>query len=89
MAYVLPDILLRIELRALRRDRDDRDIVGDLELGRQVPAGLVHGHDGVRAGGNCAGDLCQMQLHSVGIAEGQDEACSVAFLMPYRAKNIG
>ena len=31
----------------------------------------------------------KMQLHSVGIAEGQDEACSVAFLMPYRAKNIG
>ena len=61
MAHVLPDILLRIELRALRRDRDDRDIVGDLELGRQEPAGLVHGHDGVRAGGNCAGDLCQMQ----------------------------
>lgn len=39
IAHELPHILLRIELRALRWDRDDRDVCGHLELRCQVPSG--------------------------------------------------
>jgi hypothetical protein len=41
VAHVLPDVFLRVELRAFREDGDDRDVCGQVELRRQVPSCLI------------------------------------------------
>jgi hypothetical protein len=89
VANELPDIFLRIEFGTFRWDRDDGDIVGDHQLGRQVPAGLVHEQHGVSAGIDCEGDLRQVQIHRVGVAERHDEARSLALLRTYGSEDVG
>jgi hypothetical protein len=89
VAHELPHILLRIELRAFRWDRDDRDVGGHLELRRQVPTGLIHEQHGVSARRDVERDLCQVQVHGVGIAERQDKARRLAILGTDRAEDIG
>src|SRR6185437_3121045 len=41
VADELPDVFDRVELGRLRRQRHQGDIVGDDELGRKVPAGVI------------------------------------------------
>ena len=41
VAQDLPDIFHRVQFRRARRQEQKRDGVRDLELGRDVPAGLV------------------------------------------------
>ena len=49
LAEVLPDVLDRIEFRRARRQRDEGDVVGDLQLVGGVPAGLIQEPEGVGA----------------------------------------
>lgn len=88
VTHELPHLLLRVELRTFRRDRDDRDVGGQLQLRRQVPAGLIHEQHGVGAGSDVQGDLCQVQDHGVGVAERQNEAGRLALLRAYRAEDV-
>ena len=41
VAHELPDILHRVQLGRSWRQRQDGDVVGDRQLGRQVPTGLI------------------------------------------------
>ena len=54
-----------------------------------MPACLVHQHHGVGAWRDAQGYLRQMQVHRVGIAERQDEACRLTFLRADRTEDIG
>ena len=54
-----------------------------------MPSGLVHQYDCVGAWGNGVGYLGQVQRHGFGVAEGQDEPCTLAVLRADRAEDIG
>ena len=89
VAHELPHILLRIELRALRWDRDDRDVCGQLEFRCQVPSGLIHEQHGVSTRRDVERDLGEVQVHSVGVAERQDQPRCLALLGADRAEDVG
>ena len=42
VAHELPDVLGRVQLGRFRRQQDDGDVGGKIELARAVPARLVH-----------------------------------------------
>ena len=89
VAHELPDVLDRIQLGAFGWESDDADIGRHLQFTRHVPTGLIHQHDRVSARGHGERYLGEMQRHGLGIAEGQDEACSLAEFRADRAKDIG
>ena len=70
LSYELPDILLAVELRCTRRQRQERDVAGNLEFLGAMPAGLIEDKDCVRAYGYSCSDLIEMKLHGFGVAEG-------------------
>jgi hypothetical protein len=49
-------------------------LLGNWQLGRGVPTGLIEQHDGVRAGCHGLRYLLDVQGHGVRVAAGQDEA---------------
>ncbi len=73
VAHELPDVLDRIEFRAFRWQGQQGDIVGDRQIGGEMPSGLVHQEDRVGTRGHGEGNLLKVQHHGGGIAEGQDE----------------
>ena len=89
VADELPDILDRVELGTLWRERDDGDVGRDDEIPGQVPGGLIEEKHGVRARRDGGGDLGQVQVHGGGVAEGQDEASALALLRADGAKDVG
>ena len=50
VAHELPDVLDRIERGRFRRQRQERDVVGDGKPLRDMPSRLIKNKDGVRAG---------------------------------------
>jgi hypothetical protein len=50
VAHELPDVFDRVEFGRFGRQRHQGDVVGDGELGREMPAGLVEQQDGMGAG---------------------------------------
>ena len=74
VADELPDVFDRVELGRLRRQRHQGDIVGDVELGRKVPAGLIEQQNSMGSRRHRSGDLGQMQSHGGGIAARQNKA---------------
>ena len=89
IAHELPDVLGGVELRAFRREHQERDIVRNHEAGREVPSGLVDDERGVLAGGHLGGDFGEVQVHRLGVAGGQDERGSLAIAGADRAEDIG
>ena len=45
----------------------ERDVLGDVELGGGVPAGLIEPHDGMRARRDGTADFLEMQVHGLGV----------------------
>src|SRR5665647_1584398 len=89
VAHELPDILDRVQFWGSGRQEQQGYVVGQLELGRDVPACLVEDQDGVGAGIDGPTDLFQVLVHGLGIAVGQDEAGAFAFLGTDGAEDIG
>lgn len=89
LPHELPDVLDRIELRRLSGQRDDGDVLGHVELGRGVPACLVHEQHGVRARGHGLRNLDEVEVHRLGVAKGQDEAGGLAIRRADRAEDGG
>ena len=89
VAHKLPDIFDRIELGAFWRQRNDSDICGHEEAGRQMPASLIDQEDGMGSGRNRFGDLCKMQVHRLAVAGRQDQGRALALLGADRAEDIG
>ena len=88
MAQVLPDVLDRVQLRRARGQPDRRDVGRHSQLWRRVPTGAVEDEDGVRAGGDLGGDLVEVELHHLGVGEGQRQRRAFAASGTDRAEEI-
>ena len=88
-AHELPDVLDRVEFGALGRQRDDADVVGDLELASGVPSGLIHQDDCMSARRDGKRYLGKVQRHGFGVAEGQDQSGALAAFRADCAEDIG
>ncbi len=89
VAQELPDVFGRIEFGTLRRQRQNGDVLGNVELVGHVPASLVDHQHGMGARRDMPGDFRQMQVHRVGVAFGQDERGALAVLGRDRAEDVG
>lgn len=87
--HELPDVFGRVELGRFGRQGHEADVVGDLELGREVPTGLVEQQHRMRAGLDRLRDLCQMQGHGGGVTARQHKTGRCAARWADRAKDIG
>ena len=89
VAQELPDVFDRVQLRAFRGQRHERDGGRHDEMARQVPSGLVQEENGMLAGRNLGRDLGQVQGHRLGVATGQDERCTFAVVRAYGSEDVG
>jgi len=71
------------------RQEDQRDVVGHIELGGGVPSGAVEQQDGVGSLGDVAGDFLEMELHGLGVGEGQRKRSPDAARGTNGAEQIG
>ena len=88
-AHELPDVFLRVQLRAFGRQRDQRDVGRDDQATRKMPSGLIDQDSGVRARRDLRGDLGQVKVHRFGVASRHDERRALAVLGTDRAEDIG
>ena len=88
VAHELPDVFLRVQLGAFRRQRHDRDVVGHNEPGRQVPSGLIDQQRGMAAGRDLSGDGRKVKVHRLGVAPGQNEAGGFALCRADSTENV-
>ena len=89
LPHELPDVFDRVELGRLGRQRQQGDVVGDVELVGHVPAGLIEHDQGVGAWLDGERDLVEMELHGPCVALGQDEACTLASGGTDRTEDVG
>lgn len=89
LPHELPDVFLRIELRALGGQRDDGDVRRHNQLRRHVPSGLIHKQHGVSAGSNSLRDFGEVEVHRRGVAPGQNEARCLALLRADGTEDVG
>ena len=89
VADELPDVFDWVEFGRFRRQRHQGDVVRDIELGREMPTGLIEKQDGVGAWHDRPGDFRQMQCHGGGVAEGQDEARAGSPCWANGAEDVG
>ena len=83
------DVFLRIQLWALCRQRDQRDVGGDVQSAGQMPSGLIDEDRGVCARRDLRRNLGEMQVHRLGVATRHDERGAFALLRTDRAEDIG
>ena len=76
LPHKLPDVFGRVEFGRFGRQRHETDVLGDFELGREMPPSLVEQQHRMRAGLNRLGDLCQMHCHRRGIAARQHKTAA-------------
>lgn len=88
-SQVLPDVLDRVQFRAIGRERDEGDVVGNDQRVSAVPAGSVEHQHGLGAQRNGSGYLGKMGVHRGGVGEGHDEARRRAALRADRTKYVG
>ena len=69
----LPQILDRVELRAVGRQWQQADVVGHAQPLGAMPASLVEDHHGVGIHSDLGRDLGQMQVHGRGLDQREDE----------------
>ena len=74
VAQELPDILDRVQLGCPRRQRHEGDVGWHLQLGRDMPAGLIQENHGVGSGRDRLGDLGQMQAMASVVQRGSTRA---------------
>ncbi len=89
LAQVLPDVLDRVELRRVARQRQQCDSVGDIEASAVVPAGLVEDDDGMGARRDVMADLLEVLVHGPAVGMGQDEGGADIALGAHGTEQIG
>jgi hypothetical protein len=88
LPHKLPDVLDRVQLGRLGRQRHQGDIGRHLQLARDVPAGLIQEQHRMRSGRHRLRDLGQMQGHRLGRAARQHQACSLALRRADRPEDV-
>ena len=86
--HELPDVFLRIEFWAFGGKRDDGDVAGNDQIGRQMPPGLVEQECCMSTRLDLGGDGFQMKVHCLRVAPGQDQSDSLASLGTDCAKDV-
>jgi len=89
VADELPDVIDRIQLGRLWRQKHERDVFGHVELVGDMSAGLVEDEYGVSARIDGGGDFAEVTVHGVGVAPGHDEAGALSLLRTDRAEDVG
>jgi hypothetical protein len=89
VAHELPDIFLRVQLRAFGWQRDQRDIRRDDQGAGETPSGLIDQKGRMRARRDLRRDLGQMEVHRLSIASRHDERRALAVLGTDRPEDIG
>src|SRR3954464_7066421 len=89
LAHELPDVLDRVQLGRLRRERHKGDVGRDHKSLGLMPARLVHEEEGMRPGCNRLRNLVQVQGHALRGAAGQNQAGSLALSWANCAKDVG
>ena len=67
------DRLRRVQFRAFRRPRQQRDVLWHNEGRGAVPSGLIEQQHGMRAWRHGGRDFREVKRHALGVAAGQDE----------------
>lgn len=89
LSEIEPEPFDRIEFGAVGRQRDQGDVVWDLEGIGAMPAGLVDDHDGMLVFGQGLGELGEEDRHRRRVSPGQDEPERVTGLGRDGAKDVG
>ena len=89
VAHELPDVLLRVQLRALRWQGHDGDVQGHGQPLGDVPPSLVQQEHGMAARRDPFGHLDQEQLHRRDVAPRQDQPGRFALPRADRAEDVG
>lgn len=69
---LLPEMLYRIEFRAVGRQGNDPHVLGDLEVLGLVPSSFIHHHED-EIGGTAPRYLIEKQGHGMGIDHGENQ----------------
>lgn len=89
IAHELPDIFMGVQFRGPGRQRQESDVLGNVEIGRCVPPGLIDEDYGVSAGVDFTADDGEVGVHCMCIAVRHDKSGTLALCRTDRAKNIG
>ena len=89
VAHELPDVFHRIEFGGFRWQGDDGDVGRHKQACRHVPTCLIDQEHCVGAWRDGLGDLDEMQIHCLGVANGQDQGCALAVLRADGAEDVG
>src|SRR5689334_22013030 len=84
----LPNVLYRVQLRGIVRQRKQADIVRDAQFGRGMPARTIQHEHGVRTDGHASTDLCKMCFHGLDVDVGHHDSGADATIWANSAKNI-
>src|SRR5215213_4178411 len=88
-AQELPDILDRVEFGASGRQRQEGDVVWNVQLPGGVPAGLIEQEDGMGARGDSLCDLGEVEVHGGSVAAGHDHGGGLTLPRADGAEEIG
>ena len=89
LPQVLPYVLDGVQFRRSGRQEDQGDVPWDAEFCGGVPAGPVEKQNGMGTPGDMAADLVEMELHGLGVCEGQRQPCSYATRRADGAEQVG
>lgn len=77
VAHELPDVLDRVQLGAFGRQGHERDVGGDRQRCRGMPACLIEDENGVRTRRDVEGDLFEVHAHGFAVAAGHDDGSAL------------
>lgn len=84
-----PEPLDRVEFGRVGRQEDRGDVLRHDEIAGDVPAGLVHQYDSVRAGGDSAGEFGEKEAHRFGVEPGHHQRRAGVARRAHRADDPG
>ena len=86
---VEPEPLDRVEFGAVGRQKERGDVGRHDEFVGDVPAGPVHQHDGVGAGGDRLGEFGEKKVHRLGVEPGYHQRHAGVTRRAHRADDPG
>ncbi len=90
LTQIGPDVLHGIELWRIGGQRQQRNIVGNNQLGASLmPTGAVADEQGVAAGRDFAADFLEMLVHRFGVGLGHDHSRPDGAFRTYGSKYVG
>jgi hypothetical protein len=89
VAHELPDVFHDVEFGTFGWQRQQRDVGGYVERGRDMPPGLIEQQDGMLAWADDPADFGQVLAHARSVAERQNQGRALALTWADGAEDIG